>query len=290
MAVRKPTWSTSSFVLYTGGLAVLGAAAGGLAYLSAHYGDAAFVAWTLLPLAVLYAVAHWFRARGEWTAAGLFIVADMVVWILFLAALENWWGWLPDGNASPFDGWHWGLWLIVVVAIATAFVDLRQFRFPLLVVFPPVLAWYLFVDLLSGGGDWSAALTLLVGLVYLAIGTQLGSRPYGFWIHVVSGLLVGGALLYWWHTSEADWALVATAGVAYVGLARATGRSSWAVLGVLGFLAATTHWVIEWSRISGFLMPNPARGWVAPLVYGIVGLFFVLLGIWARGRPEELAT
>ncbi|MEX0673970.1 MAG: hypothetical protein WD067_04300 [Gaiellaceae bacterium] len=297
MEVRKPIWSTSSFVLYAGGLTVLGASVGAIRYLSSGYGDAGLVAWILLPLVVLFLIAHAFRGRGEWIPAGLFIVADLVVWIAFLAALLEWWGWFPDDDeGSPFAGWHWALWLILVVAIATAFVDLRQFRFPLLVVFPTVLTWFLVVDVLSGGGDWAAVLTLVIGLVYLAIGTQFDAgpqRPYGFWVHVVSGLLIGGALLQWWNSSDADWALVAVTGLVYVGIARATGRSSWAVLGIGGFLAATVRFVIEWTDLSGFPFftgEEGIRGWVPPLVFGIVGLFFVLLGLWARGRQEEPAA
>ena len=297
MEIPKPIWSTSSFVLYAGGLTVLGASAGALAYLSSQFGDAAFVAWTLLPLAVLFAIAHAFRAQGEWMPAGLFIVVDMVVWIVFLAALLEWWGWLPgEEEGSPFDGWHWAVWLVIVVAIATAFVDLRQFRFPLLMIFPTALGWFLIVDVLSGGGDWAAVLTLLVGLAYLAIGTQLDAgpqRPLGFWVHLVSGLLIGGALLaQWWNSSDADWALVAVTGLVFVAIARGTGRSSWAVLGIIGFLAATVHFATEWTRLEGFpffVEEGAIRGWVPPLVFGIVGLFFVLVGLWARGRQEEPA-
>jgi len=140
VAVRKPTWSTSSFVLDVGAFTVLGAAAGALAFFSSRYGDGAFVAWTLLPLAVLYAIAHDFRRCGRWLPAGLFIVVDMVVWIAFLAALERWWGSLPDQLDGPFAGSHGRLWLLLVVVIATAAVHLRQFRFPLLVVFAAALS------------------------------------------------------------------------------------------------------------------------------------------------------
>lgn len=286
----KPRWSTSSFVQYVGGLTVIGASAGALAYLSSRYGDGAFVAWTLLPLAVLFLLAHAFRRRGEGIAAGLFIVAHVVVWIVFLLALERWWGWLPEGDASPFAGWHWQLWLVAAVAGATALVDLVQFRFPLLVVFPAVLGWYVVVDLLSGGGDWAAVLTLLVGLVYLAVGRGMDAgdhSPYAFWVHVVSGLLVGGALLYWWHSSDVDWALVAATGVAFVGIARVTGRSSWAVLGVAGFLASAGYWASEWSAAAVFPPQAPERGWVPPLVFGVVGLFLVALGLAARKREAR---
>lgn len=291
----KPTWSTSSFLVYSGGFTVLAAAAAALIYLAGEYGDAAFVGWTLLPLVVLFVIAHSFRTRDEWLAAGLFIVADLVVWIVFLLALLDWWGWLPDEGGSPFDGWHWGLWVALVIAIATAFVDLGVFRFPLLVVFPAVLGWFLIVDVLSGGGDWAAVLTIFIGLVYLAIGSQLDdgpSRYYGFWMHVVSGVLIGGALLRWWNDGDLDWALVAVTGVVFVGMARATGRSSWAVLGTLGFFLATVHFVTEWTGLEGFPFfggGGPDRGWVPALVYGVVGFFFVSLGLGVRERREEPA-
>jgi len=301
MEIRKPIWTTSSFVLYAGGFTVLLGSAASFVYLNSQFGDAAFVAWTLVPLVVLAVIAHAFRLRGEWIPAGLFIVADMVAWIVFLAALLEWWGWLPkDEEGSPFAGWHWGVWLIIVVAIATAFVDLRHFGFPLLIVFPTLLGWFLVVDVLSGGGDWAAVLTIIVGLVYLAIGTQLDAgprRPLGFWVHLVAGLLIGVALIgQWWNSSDADWALVAVTGLIFVGIARATGRSSWAVLGILGFLMATTYFVAQWSGLDTlpFIFMGDGggaalRAWVPGLVYGIVGLFFVALGLGVRRRTEEPA-
>jgi hypothetical protein len=244
-------------------------------------------------------IAQAYRRQGEWLVAGLFIAADMVVWIVFLRAILLWFGWLPDLADGSFDGWHWGLWLLIVVVIATAFVDMAQFRFPLLVVFAVVPAWFLVVDVLSGGGSWAAVLTLVVGLVYLPIGTSLDGgprRPYGFWVHVVSGLLIGGALLYWWHSSTLDWALVTATSIVYVAVARATRRSSWAVLGVAGLLAAATYFSAKWSSLPVVPMFAPAeagesvREWVPPLVFGFVGLFLVVLGLSARDRTEGPAA
>ena len=37
-AVPKPTWTSASFLLYAGGLTVLGSALGALAFLSSEYG------------------------------------------------------------------------------------------------------------------------------------------------------------------------------------------------------------------------------------------------------------
>jgi hypothetical protein len=286
--VRKPVWTSSSFLLYAGGLTVLGSAIGALSFLSGEYGQGAYAAWTLLPLCVLYAVSFDFRRRGQWIAAGIFAVAGLAMWAAFVGALETWWGWLPTNAQSAFGGWHWGALLLAALVFAGSLFDLRLFRFPLLVVFTAVSAWYAVTDLLSSGGSWSAVLTLLIGLVYLAIGRSLDRglrRPYGFWLHLVAGLLVGGALLYWWHSSEADWALVATTGVVFVCVAAATHRSTWAVLGVAGFAAAATHWANEWAS-TGFNVLAPNRNWVPPLVFGVVGFFFVALGLLVERRRQ----
>ena len=66
----------------------------------------------------------------------------------------------------------------------------------------------------------------------------------------------------------------------------ATWRSSWAALGALGFLAASTHWTIEWVS-GGFSFSSPDRTWVPFVVLAVVGFFFVVLGLylgWHRGR------
>ena len=76
--VRKPTWTSSSFLLYVGGFTVLSASFAALAYLSSQYGKGAYAGWTLLPLVVLYAVSFMFRGRGEWIAAGIFAFAGLV--------------------------------------------------------------------------------------------------------------------------------------------------------------------------------------------------------------------
>jgi hypothetical protein len=113
-------------------------------------------------------------------------------------------------------------------------------------------------------------------------------RPYGFWLHLFSGLLIGGALLFWWHSSETDYALLATSGVVYVGIAARTGRSSWAVLGLAGFVAAAIHWAGEWTD-TGFSIFAPNRNWVPPLVFAVVGFFWVLLGLLVERRQRRIA-
>lgn len=285
--MRKPTWTSSSFLLYLGGFIVLASAGGSLAYLATEYGQGALVAWTVLPLAVLLAVSLVFRRRDQWIAAGIFAVATVSIWTVLWGEMFDWWGWTRSGIAGPFDGLNWAAWLIALLGAGAALVALRRFRFPLLVVFVVEAAYYVVTDLVSNGGSWSAVVTLFIGLVSLVVGVALDGgprRPYGFWLHVTAGLTIGGALLYWWHSSETDFALLATTAVVYVFVARLTRRSSWAVLGAAGFIAAATHWTIEWTRTPFSSIFAPPRIWVPLVVFAVVGFFFVLLGLIVQRR------
>jgi hypothetical protein len=296
--VRKPTLSPASFLLYTGGLTVLGAAAGALGYLASHYGDAAFAGWALLVLAVLYAIALGFKRRGRWIAAGIFAFAAVIAWAVFVGALYAWWGWLDNtGNGSPFKGFSVARLSFELLVLAAVFDDLRRFRFPFIAAIGVPVAWLFVTDLVSGGGSWTAVVTLFVGLVYLGLGAA-SDRPTSFWLQLGSGLLIGGALLYWWHSSDAEWALVSVVALVFVAISKWSNRSSWAWLASLGLLFASTHFATEWGSGSSsagdegapvpvpFVTVSTFRGWVPPLVFAFTGFLIVVLGLWAARRPD----
>ena len=292
MDVRKPIWTSSSFLLYTGGFVVLFSAIGALFYLATQYGQGALVAWTLLPLGVLLAIALALQRRGWWIAAGVFAFAAVSMWGTLWGEMFKWWGWTPSNSSGPFDGFNWSIWLLALLVLVAALAGLRRFRFPLLVIFVIESIYYVVTDFVSNGGNWSVVVTLMFGFLFLSIGVTLDRgrrRPYGFWYHFAAAGSIGGALLYWWHSSEADWALLATAAVVYVGVAAMTRRSIWAVYGVAGIVAAATHWIIEWTATPYTSSGAPPRLWVPPLVFGIVGLFIVLLGLFAARGDERPA-
>lgn len=295
MQVLKPTWHSWSVLVYTGGLTVLGAAVWSLVYLSGHYGDFAYVGWSLLILAVILAVASRVRADHPVTA-GVFAFVAVPLFVAFLGALWNWWGWSLHTGGSVFAGFHVSRLAIFLLSTMFASSMVNRFRAPISVVWVMLFSWLFVTDLISNGGNWSAWVTLLVGLVFLVSGmTKDGGekRPLGFWRHVAAGLAVGGALLYFWHSGNWHWAFIAITGLVFIRIAAATRRSSWAVLGVAGILAAATHYDIEWSKIT--LSPaalltghaSATRGWVSPLVFGVTGFLIVLIGFAVSRRERQ---
>jgi hypothetical protein len=286
----KPVWTTATFLLYTGGLTVLAAALAALAYLSSTYGDAAYAGWAALILVVLYGLADGFRRRGRRTVAGVFAFASVIAWASFVAALWTWFGWFHpsvSGSGSPFAGFSVARLSFYLLVLASARDDRRRFGFPMIRLISAVVGWLFVTDLVSGGGNWSTVVTLLVGLAYLAAGSAR-DKPSAFWLHLVGGVLIGGSLLDWWHSTDWQWALIAVAALVYVGIAERSRRSSWAVLATLGLLAAATHFSLEWTHVSvsGLIGGSgpPPRDWVPSLVFAFTGFLLVALGLRSRRR------
>ena len=288
----RPSWSSWSFLLYAGGLTVLAAALGWLAYLSSRVGDAAYAGWALLVLAVLQGAALSLRRRHR-IIAGVFAFSAVVVFAAFVAALWTWFGWLHGVPSSPFAGFHIGRLTLELLTLMAALAALRWHRFPLLVLPASVVAWVFVTDVLSGGGDWSAVVTFAAGLVFMAFAVSVDGGPrraYGFWLHVASGLTIGGSLIHFLGHGNTGWVLVAVGGVLYAALAESLGRSSWAVLGAAGILLAAAHFAISLSRVHvEVLSLSPSvqgRGWAAPLVFLVAGGVLCGLGGVLARRPR----
>jgi len=290
--VLKPVWTTSSFLVYLGGLTVLASALTALSYLAGQYGDFAYVLWTLLVLVVLKAIAVGLRQRGLWLTAGIFGFATVLAFAAFVGAIWTWFGWLPTLNgSSPFSGFHFGLLVLVLLVFFAAVSSLPFYRFPLLMLIVTATWAFFVIDLISGGGTWSAIVAVLTGLFYLAVGAGIDTseqRPYGFWVHFAAAVLIGGALLYWWHSGDTHWALVAFFGFLYIAVGAVTRRSVWAVFGAAMFLAATEHFASSWTNGGVQLGPTvPSNDWVPALVFAVVGFFFVALGLAAARRAAS---
>jgi hypothetical protein len=287
MDVAKPRWTTASYLVYAGGLTVLFAALGALAYLSSQYGDAAYAGWSALVLVVLYGIALAFKRNDRWIAAGVFAFVSVLAWAAFVGALYAWFGWLDSASSSsPFAGFSVARLSLELLVLAAVVHDMRHFRFPFIASIGVFVGWLFVTDLISGGGNWSAVVTLVVGLAYFMAGV-VSDKPSSFWFHFAAGALIGGTFLYWGHSGDTSWSLISVASVVYVLIADRTHRSSWAVFGTLGLFAAAAHFTAEWS--SGTLSLSPGiigtfRGWVPALVYAFVGFLLVALGLYARRR------
>lgn len=310
MREAKPIWTSASFLVYLGGLTVLASALAAFTYLAVQYAGAGEqAAWALLLLAVLYAVAHGLRVRGRTLAAGIFAFASVIAWGVFVAAVFRWWGW--NGYKGSFHHWSWSrlaLWLLI---LAAAWDDHRRFRFPLIKLISAVVGWLFVIDLITNGGTFTVVVTLLVGLAYLLAGTIRNARPSAFWLHLVAGLLVGGSLLYWLHSSDAEWAFVGVFSVLFMAVGTRLARSSWTVFGALGLFAVATRQSLAWTQpalqsIGGpttnqppsfvpgtsvsTIVGLPARGWVPIVVFAVLGFLYVALGILASRRGPVRAA
>ncbi len=298
----KPIWTSASFLIYTGGLTVLLGGLAALGYLASRYGSGATAGWSFLVLAVLYVIAHAFRIRGRPLAAGIFAFASVIAWAVFVVFLFEWFGW--HGVNGSLSHWSWSRLAFWLLVLAAAVDDRRRFGFPFIRLVALVVAWLFLIDLFPSGRHWTAVITLLVGLAYLAAGAGLG-EPSAFWFHLVAGLLIGGVVLYWWHTSDAQWAIVSIVAFFYVGLAYGSRRSSWAVLGTIGFFAATIHYVVGsptalveqavglgsgggsscTATATGTVCTSSGAsisGWSPALALGLLGFWLVLLGLAGR--------
>jgi hypothetical protein len=276
MGAGKPIWTTSSLLIYTGGLTVLGAGLGALSYLSSSNGSGALAGWALLVLVVLYGLAHDFRRRDRPLAAGIFAFVSVIAWGAFVGLTWRWFGWL--GTTSSFKHFSLGRLSLELLILIAARDDRRRFGFPFITLISALVGWFFVIDLLSSGGNWTAFVTLVIGLVYLIVG-WVSDKPSAFWLHLVGGALIGGSFVYWWHTSDAQWALISIVSLVYVLLAYATKRSSWAVLGTIGFFAATIHYVVG-SPLA--VVRQGVAGWAPPVAFACLGFWLVLLGL--RGR------
>jgi hypothetical protein len=303
MDVVRARWSSSSFLVYAGAFVVLLAAVTLLGWFSSDYSDGAFFGWSALVFAVLAVIAFAFETAGHRVSAGLFAFISLISFSVFVGAFEDWIG-ILDAENGPFDGFRWGLLLLDLVIVTAALVLLARFHFPLLVLVATAVSWFFLVDLVSGGGDWSAIVSIIVGFFFLLIGAGV-DRTYGFWIHFVAAFAIGGGFLDLWHSANWEWTLIGIIALFYFLLAGGLDRSIYAVLGALGLYLAWSHFVDKWtdtSVSSPFFYGNgesltglssdtsDSSVWGAALLYALYGFVILGIGLWLERRRAEPST
>ena len=306
-AVRVP-WSSASFLAYVGGLTILFATGTMLGVQEETHGSAGVVLWALVVFVAVTALAFAAKRAGRFVTAGLLALSSVVAFIFVLGALLDWFGWFPSTD-SAFSGFRFWLIVLELAAIVSSAVAFRIFRFPLLVLLLAASIWFFVTDLISGGGNWSAIVTIVVGLAFLLAGIAVDdgpSRPFGFWLHVAAGLTIGGGLLWFFHDSTFDWIVIAVVALLYILFGERLGRSSWAVLGAWAILQTATFFADKWSDVgesfayplfflAPFLLGTFGEGeyhehrhnWIGPLIYGVTGLAFIAIALWLARRRRD---
>jgi hypothetical protein len=167
-ALRVP-WSGASFLAYLGGLTIFFATEALLGVLAGDHEAGVFVALSLLVLAVSFWLAFGVKISGHPAIAGLLALTAVLAVVVFVGSLFRWFGWLDELDVG-FHGFNLALLAVELVAVLASAFALAIFRFPLLVLFLAGSAWYFATDLVSGGGDWTAIVTIPIGLLILAVG------------------------------------------------------------------------------------------------------------------------
>ena len=116
--------------------------------------------------------------------------------------------------------------------------------------------------------------------------TLRGDRsPWAFWKHVAAAVLIGAAVVRLLDGSGVGWVLIGVVPLAYLGVARSTGRSVWAVAGAVGLLLVTTYFADEGDAVIGLVPALPIEAedsglelWQTALIYTGLGVVYVLLG------------
>jgi hypothetical protein len=304
----KPVWTSATFLVYAGGLTVLLGGLAALGYLAANYGPGAETGWALLILVILYGIAHGLRVRKRPITAGIFAFASVIAWGALVVFAFEWFGW--NGVNAGLSHWSWARTLAILLILAAARDDRRRFNFPFIAVISAVLGFVFVLDVLPAGGNWTAVWALIIGFLYLLAG-MVRNEPSAFWLHLVGGALIGGAVIHWAHTSDGDYAVVSIVAFLFVLTAYATKRSSWAVFGAIGFYIATIHYIVgsPTALAEGFfglgggqqcsgsgsgagaiqtctsLGGGPSISpWSPALAFGLLGFFLVGLGLLGRRR------
>jgi hypothetical protein len=296
----RPRWSSANFLVYFGVFVVLGATAVLLGVLGEDHGDAALVGYSAVAVAAVLVLALTLEQSGRDVAGGVLATLAVVFLAIFVGALESLLGILDAGTIQ--GDYQLGSLLLELVTIGAALVALQWFRAPLLLLPATLTFWIAVADLgsLFSWGDAAEALSLLAGAVLITAGLvvdRAGLRPFGFWLHAIGGLALGGAAVSLVE-GDAGWVLIGLLSLGYVAAAYALRRSSYAVLGALGILATTTYFIQDALSYVGFFVPfdvgeldSGREPWQIALYYVAAGLFIVGLGLvgerFARASDDD---
>ena len=283
----RPLWSSASALVYIGAFTILFAAFALLGIAEDDGGDWALIGGAVVACAIAFALAEALdradRAIAAGVAATLAVAFAATAVGAFLSAIGALDVELEDYEPASL--------VVEATLIAGAMLAVRRYRSPLPVLVAAATFWIALVDIgsLAAFDDADELLSLAAGAVLATAGVvvdRAGREPFGFWLHAVGGVAAGGAVVVL--AGDSAWPLIAVVALGFIGLAFVLVRSSYAVLGALGILIATTLFAVDPSSVfGGFPFGPPSRGdsledWQIALSYVVAG--FVIAGIGVAGR------
>jgi hypothetical protein len=297
-------WTSGAFMAYAGAYVIVTSLISLLIAVATDSGDLGQTVLATIVFAALLAIAIVLRSAGRQIAAGLFATLALFAFGFAVGFAEDWAGLLPDdgGDSVFLESFEPGVVLFALLVVALGVGLVAVFRFPLLVLPTAVVAWYAvshtLVSLWPGepSSNVQAFLTLLVGaaLAVLGLVVDRSGRPaYGFWLHVVGGTVIAGALGTLLHEETWQWVVLGAISLAFVLVAEEIARSSYAVLGTLGLIFVGGLFVDKWFSTPPELIPffgfvpffifgsgfGEEAAWSGPLAFAVVGAIVVGLGV-----------
>lgn len=286
----RPVWSTSSALVYIGGFVSLLATFGLIAIAHDDGGEWALVAAAFVAGAVSFAAAEGLARAERMIAAGVAaFLAVMFAGVTVGAVLDA----LGALEAS-IDDYQPASLLVEATFVAAGIAAVRRYRSPLPMLVVALAVWVAIADV-GSLASWDGAgelLSVAAGALLAVAGVLLdraGRPTYAFWLHALGGVAAGGGIVAL--ADDSAWPLIALIALAYVALAFLFERSSYAVLGAIGLLLATTMFAVDPGALLGGFIPfgEPAEGdaldgWQIALSYLVTGLVLAAIGVFGRLR------
>jgi hypothetical protein len=284
----RPIWSSSSMLVYVGGLVALLATTALIAIAGEDGGRWAALGAAVVAAAVAFALAELLARADRAIAAGVAATLALLFAVGALGVVLD----LVGAFDLTLDDWQPASLVLEAGVVGGAFLAVRRYRAPLLVLPAAVAVWVAIADLgsLVSWGDAEELLSLGVGAVLAAAGVALdraGRPAYAFWLHTVGALAVGGAVVAL--AGDSGWPVVAAIALLFVAAAFALRRSSYAVLGAIGILVAATLFAVDPIGVVAGVLPfappsggDSLEGWQVALSYLVAGLLLAAIGVAGR--------
>ena len=285
----RPLWSSSSALVYAGGLVALFATVALLGIAGDDGGTWALVGAAVVAGSISLGLAETLARMQRAIAAGVAATLAVVFAGVVVGGLLDATGLLEAdiGDYQP------AALLVEAVLIGASLAAVARYRAPLPVLVAALTFWIAVADLgsLTSWDDAGELLSVAAGVLLAAAGVvvdRAGREPFGFWLHAVGGLAAGGGLVA---LADESSALIALFALGYLALAFVLRRSSYAVLGVIGVLVATTLFAVDPLALVGGFLPfgspgegDALEGWQVALSYLVAGLALAAIGVAGRLR------